>query len=143
MVAFSSAAFFSSITASGRPLTNSTMSGRRLCLFSTTVNWLTASQSLFAGSSKSITRACAPRMVPSASRYSTVTPSTSRRWSARLCDEQVGAFGPGQLAEGVVQGLGRQRRVEPRERVAQTLRQDHLAVVVALGAGSPGAISAP
>ena len=49
MVAFSSAGFFSSITASGRPLTKSTTSGRRVCLFSTTVNWLTASQSLFVG----------------------------------------------------------------------------------------------
>ena len=42
-------AFLSSITASGRPLTNSTTSGRRVCCPSTTVNWLTASQSLFSG----------------------------------------------------------------------------------------------
>ena len=84
MVASSSAGFLSSITASGRPLTKSTTSARRLCLFSTTANWLTASQSLLAGSSKSSTRACAPRIAPSAERYSTVTPSTSMRWSARL-----------------------------------------------------------
>ena len=42
-------AFFSSITASGRPLTNSTTSGRRVCWPSATVNWLTASQSLLSG----------------------------------------------------------------------------------------------
>jgi hypothetical protein len=83
-VAFSAAAFFSSSTASGRPFTTSTTSSRRVCLFSTTLNWFTASQSLPAGSSKSIARACAPRMLPAASRYSTVTPSTSRRCSARL-----------------------------------------------------------
>ena len=53
-MASSSAAFFSSITASGRPLTNTTMSGRRLCWPSITVNWFTASQSLLAASSKSI-----------------------------------------------------------------------------------------
>ena len=48
-VAFSSAGFLSSIRPSGRPLTNNTISGRRSCSPSTTVNWLTASQSLFAG----------------------------------------------------------------------------------------------
>ena len=49
MVAFSSAGFFSSITPSGRPLTKITTSGRRLCCPSTTVNWLTASQSFASG----------------------------------------------------------------------------------------------
>ncbi len=37
-VAFSSAGFFSSITASGSPLTNSTTSGRRVCCPSTIVS---------------------------------------------------------------------------------------------------------
>ena len=114
IVAFSSAAFFSSITASGRPLTKSTTSGRRVCLFSTTVNWLTASQSLLSGSSKSSTRACAPPIEPSGVRYSTVTPSTSRRCTARLRADSVGALGPRELAEGVVERLGGQPRVEPR-----------------------------
>ena len=50
IVACSSAGFLSSMTASGRPLTNSTTSGRRSCPPSTTVNWLTASQSLASGS---------------------------------------------------------------------------------------------
>ena len=43
--------------------------------FSTTVNWFTASQSLPSGPSKSRTRTCAPRIRPSASAYSTLTPS--------------------------------------------------------------------
>jgi hypothetical protein len=33
--------------------------------------------------------------------------------------DEVGAFGPRQLAEGVLQRLGGQRRVEPRQRIAQ------------------------
>ncbi len=90
-VAFSSAGFFSSITASGRPFTNSTTSGRRVCCPSATVNWLTASQSLLSGASKSITRACAPAIDPSLRRYSTVTPSTSSRCIARLRSTSDGA----------------------------------------------------
>jgi len=43
--ASSSKGFFNSTTASGSPLTNTTTSGRRLCWPSTTMNWLTASQS--------------------------------------------------------------------------------------------------
>ena len=72
------AGLLSSISPSGSPFTNSTTSGRRSCLFSTTVNWLTASQSLPAGSSKSMTRAwaAADRAVIKP-RYSTVTPSTT------------------------------------------------------------------
>jgi hypothetical protein len=66
------------------------MSGRLVCLLSLTVNWLTASQSSFSGSSKSITLAWAPAMDPSGRRYSTVTPFTSRRWSARLRASSVG-----------------------------------------------------
>ncbi len=57
------------------------------------------------------TRACAPRIEPSAARYSTVTPSTSIRCTARLRSISVGAFGPRQLAEGVVQRLGGQPRL--------------------------------
>jgi len=84
IVASSSAAFLSSRTASGSPFTKRTMSGRRVRRFSTTANWLTASQSLAVGSSKSMTRTCAPRIVPSAARYSTVTPFTSIRCTPRL-----------------------------------------------------------
>ena len=84
IVASSSAGFFSSMTPSGRPFKNSTTSARRVLWPSVTVNWFTASQSLASASSKSITRACAPRIVPSEVRYSTVTPSTSIRWKARF-----------------------------------------------------------
>ncbi len=109
-----------------------------MCLFSTTLNWLTASQSLLAGSSKSITRACAPRMlavgVAVLDRHAVHQQAVQRA----VAHDQVGAFGPRQLAEGVVQRLGRQRRVEPRERIAQALREHHLPVVVALGRGFAG-----
>ena len=52
--------------------------------------------------------------------------------------DQLGALRPRQLAEGVLQCLGGKLRVEPRQRIAQSLRQHHLAVVVALGGGLPG-----
>ena len=48
------------------------------------------------------------------------------------------ALGPRQLAEGVVQRLGRQIGIEPCERIAQPLRQDDLAVIVAFGGGLTG-----
>ena len=79
MVASSSAGFFSSMTPRGRPLTNSTTSGLRVFPSSVTVNWLTASQSLLAGLSKSMTRTWSPRTRPSESRYSISTPLTSIR----------------------------------------------------------------
>ena len=79
MVASSSAGFFSSITPSGSPFTNSTTSGLRVFLFSVTVNWLTASQSFPAGLSKSITRTRSPRTDPPVSLYSISTPFTSIR----------------------------------------------------------------
>ncbi len=108
MVAFSSAAFFSSMTASGRPLTKSTMSGRRACSSSTTVNWFTASQSLLAGSSKSITRACAPRMVPPAVAVLHRHAIHQHAVKGTVAHIEVGALGTGELAEGVLQGLGGQ-----------------------------------
>ena len=43
------------------------------------------------GASKSSTRACAPAIEPSGRRYSTVTPSTSIRWTARLRSTSDGA----------------------------------------------------
>ena len=79
IVASSSAGFFSSITPSGSPLTNSTTSGRRVFRFSVTVSWFTASQSLLTRFSKSMTRTTSPRTAPPASRYSTSTPFTTIR----------------------------------------------------------------
>jgi hypothetical protein len=52
--------------------------------------------------------------------------------------DQVRALRPGEPAEGVLQRLGGQRRVEPGERVAQALRQHDLAVVAPLGRGHVG-----
>src|SRR5450631_319329 len=75
MVASSSAAFFSSTRPSGRPFTNTTISGRRLLWPSMTVNWFTANQSFAAVSSKSTKRTRPPAMVPSGRGYSTSTPS--------------------------------------------------------------------
>ncbi len=48
--------------------------------------------------------------------------------------EEIGPLGPHQLAEGVVQSLRRQPRVEPRQRVTQPLLQHDLVVVDALAA---------
>jgi len=60
---------------------------------------------------------------------------------------QLRAFRPRQLAEGVGQRLGRQRRIEPRERITQALGQHHLPVVIALGGrlagGDGGAVADP
>ena len=83
MVAFSSAAFFSSMMTSGRPFTNSSTSGRRLCPFSMIVNWLTTVNSLFHESSKSISHTLCPRSMPSW-YVETGTPSVSSRWNASL-----------------------------------------------------------
>ena len=47
--------------------------------------------------------------------------------------DQLRALGPRELAEGVLQRLGGQRGIEPRQRVAQPLRQHDLAVVAPLG----------
>ena len=69
------------------------MSARRVLWLSVTVNWLAASQSLASASSKSATRACAPRIAPASVRYSTVTPSTSIRWNARLRGSSVAPSG--------------------------------------------------
>ena len=55
-----------------------------------------------------------------------------------VAHDELRALGPRQLAEGVVQRLGGQLRVKPRQRVAQALGQDDLGVVVALGRGFAG-----
>ena len=51
---------------------------------------------------------------------------------------QRGPFRAGQLAEGVVQGIGGQAGVEPGEGIAQTLCQYHVTVIGALGARCAG-----
>ena len=81
------------MTPRGRPLTNSTTSGLRVFLFSVTVNWLTASQSLLVGWAKSTIRAWSPRTRPSESRYSISTPLMSIRWKERLRTSSVDPSG--------------------------------------------------
>ena len=51
---------------------------------------------------------------------------------------QLRSFRPRQLAEGVVQRLGGQRRIEPHEGIAQPLCKHDLPVVVAFGARLAG-----
>jgi hypothetical protein len=68
------------------------MSARRACPCGpTTVNWLTASQSLASGSSKSIAL------------------------------DQRRSVGPNNLAEGVVEGFRRQVRVQSNQRFAEAV----------------------
>ena len=145
-MAFSSAAFFNSMTASGRPLTNSTMSGRRVCWPSATVNWLTASQSLLSG----IVEIDDPRLRPG-----------DRAVGASIFDRDAihqhavdGAVAlhqrrriePDQLAEGVVECLGWQVGIEPPRAPAAAAFKDDVAVVrvSALGRRThPTAMSGP
>ena len=68
-------------TASGKPLTNSTTSGRLVCCPSDTVNWFTASQSLLSGDWKSIKRAGAPAIVLIMGLGTQMT-----AWSDPFCD---------------------------------------------------------
>ena len=133
-MASSSTGFLSSMTPSGRPLTNSTTSGRRVFLFSVTVNWLTASQLLAAGSSKSTTRACAPRTAPPSVRCSTVTPSTSIRWKARLRASSVAPSGRVSLRKASSSASAGRPGFSLAEGVPQPPLQHDLAVVATLGA---------
>lgn len=52
--------------------------------------------------------------------------------------DEGGAFAPRLLAEGDFQHSSGKPRVEPRERIAQALRQNHLPVVVAFRSGFTG-----
>ncbi len=68
------------------------------------------------------------------SRYSTVTPSPSRRCSARFHWIRSAPFGPRELAKRILERFGGELAIEPRERIAQPLREDDLAVVAPLDA---------
>ena len=105
------------------------MSGRRSRLFSTTVNWLTASQSFASGVSKSTTRTCAPRTVPSGSTYSTVTPSTSMRWKARLRASTVAPVGRISRRCASCERIVGKARIEPGERGSQATVKHDLCIV--------------
>ena len=60
-----SAGFFSSITTSGKPFTNSTISGLRVWCWPFTLNWFTAQNWLLATLPQSTSLAKSPRVSPS------------------------------------------------------------------------------
>ena len=137
-MASSSAGFLSSMIPSGRPLTNSTTSGRRVFRFSVTVNWLTARKSLLARLSKSMTRTWAPRMAPMLRQLTGRSVLHRHTVHQHPVEGAVAgfkgrAFGAGQLAEGILQRRGGQGGVQFGEGVPQPPLQNHLPVVVTLG----------
>ena len=101
-----------------------------------TVNWLTASQSLASGSSKSISRTCSPPMVPSgradldrnAFDHVAVQPAVLGHQERRLrLHQPVQHFGP---------RLGGERRVQPCDGGAHPVDEQHIAVIGPLRRGS-------
>ena len=118
------------MTASGSPFTNSTTSGRRVCWPSATVNWLTASQSLLSGASKSITRACAPAIEPSgAAVLDRRRRPRSIRWTARLRSTSDGASTRVSLRNASSSASAGSSGIQRDQRLAQAALQDHVAVV--------------
>ena len=138
MVASSSAGFFSSITPSGRPLTNSTTSGRRVFRFSVTLNWLTASQSLLAG----ILEVDDPDLIPAHPALGIAILDLDavheHPVEGAVAVFQRGPLGPRQLAEGVINRIDGQTGIEHGERVPQPSLQHHLSVVATLSVGRVG-----
>ena len=137
MSAFWSAGFFSSISTSGRPLTNRMMSGRRVWCGPVMENWLTASHSLRAGSAQSTRRTKSPRVSPSC-WYCTGTPVTSSRWNCRLAASSTGVPRSSTCLTRIVARRLRHVGVQRGDGLAQALDQQHLAVVGALGCGAVG-----
>ena len=121
----------------GRPLTNSTTSGLRVFRSSVTVNWLTASQSLLAGLSKSMTRTVSTH---SSLRIPVLDLHAVEEYPVKVAVAgfQGRTLRPGQLAEGIVQRGRRQRRVECGYGISQPSLQHNLAVVSSLGNGRLG-----
>ena len=131
MVASSSAGFLSSMTPRGRPLTNSTTSGRRVFLFSATVSWLTASQSLRSGLSKSIDPRLRPAHGPAGRPMLHRDAVDEHAMEGAVAGLQRRPLRASQPAQGVVQCVGGQVRVELGECVPQPPLQHHLPVVAA------------
>src|SRR5690242_6134005 len=128
MVAFSSAAFFNSITPSGSPLTKITMSGRRVSCPSTTVNWFTASQSLRSGCSKSTT--CTLRAGDRAvgARVFDGDAVDEHPVQRAVAGEQAGRLDPQQLPPRLVDRRRRQPDIEARKRAVQPVFEDGVAI---------------
>ena len=139
IVAASSAGFLSSITATGRPLRNRTTSGRRSWPPSTTVNWLTATQSLALGSLEvdDAGLGAGDRAVGAAVLHRHAVDEHPVQRPVPL--EQRRQRRAGQLAERLLDRLGRQARVQAGERAPEPALEDDVAVpgVGPLRAGVP------
>ena len=119
------------MTTSGRPFTNSTTSARRSRRFSTTVNWLTASQSLFAGFAEvehSRLRAAHPATGLPVLDRDAVDEQPMEGTVARF---QRRAFGPLQGSAGVFLRGGGKIGIEPFDGLLQAAGEERLGVVVA------------
>ena len=127
MVASSSAGFFSSMTPRGRPLTNRTTSGLRVFRSSATVNWLTAQPVVVDGfveiDDPSQVSAHASIRIPIFNLH-TIYQHTVK---GAVAGFEGRAFGPGQLAIGVVQCRRGQAGVQFGEGVPQPSPQNPLA----------------
>lgn len=119
-------------------MTTSATSGRRLCLAYSPRSWQTARKSLFAGVAKSISRTCAPPMLPSGSLVLGRDAVDEETMDGAVAEVERRAFGVEELAEDVVQSLGRELRVQPGQGSPQPPFEDYLSVVGALGAGLVG-----
>ena len=133
MVASSSAGFFSSITPSGRPFTNSTTSGRRVCSLSVDGE-LVDRQPVVGGRivevDNSRLRSANRAVVRVVLHRHPLHEHPVKRPVASL---QRRTFRADQLAEGVFLGSERQFRIEPLQCVAKTPLQHRLVVGAALG----------
>ena len=141
MSAFSSAAFLSSMTPSGRPLTKMTTSGRRLCWPSITVNWLTAASRYFPARRNPKVGQFARRWFRPCAAFNGI-PFTSNRWNSRLsvinevpCGTVIFRNASSSASAG---NVGFSFRRAMRRRLTELRRSR-----IALGTGSPGAISGP
>ena len=118
------------MTPSGRPLTKRTMSGRRRCLLSVTVNWLTARKSLLVGVTKSMGYARVLRIEPVGVRYSTRNAVDQHAVEGAVCGLRGwGPGGVGEFADGVFEGGGGEGGVEVVEGAPEALSQYDLGVV--------------
>ena len=131
----SSAGFFSSISTSGRPLTNRMMSGRRVRGAPLMENWLTAPE-LVARCIRPVEQAHEVAAVSPSCWYCTGTPPTSSLWNCPVGRQQRRDAEVEHAAQCILAGRGGHLRVQARDRIAQAAGQHHLAVVGALRVGA-------
>jgi hypothetical protein len=106
-------------------------------LFSTTLNWFTASQRFYR-----VVEVDHPCL-----RAADVAPDIAvldgdaiheQAMQHPVLMDQIRSLGSSELAESILQRLGGKLRVEPGQGVTQPLHQDDLPVVGTLGHGLPG-----